>query len=142
MGSKLGSDSKGTRISVSCAWMRSRSASKSSRSWMTASSSRSDLIRLLSSLIRGCRADESWSSIVCCSSRRCWIRLCSVSTTRNYVIPSAGSQPTRPAEELTADDIPTPKGKTKWAPSTIQSMLTNEKYKGDALAQKPSPLNS
>ena len=30
----------------------------------------------------------------------------------------------------------TPAGKQKWNPSTIKSILTNEKYKGDALLQK------
>lgn len=40
------------------------------------------------------------------------------------------------ASELTAQGIPTPAGKEKWAGSTIKSILTNEKYKGDALLQK------
>lgn len=41
------------------------------------------------------------------------------------------------AKYLTEHQIPTPRGKTnKWAPSTIESILTNEKYKGDALLQK------
>lgn len=35
-----------------------------------------------------------------------------------------------------AERIPTPAGKEKWAGSTIKSILTNEKYKGDALLQK------
>ena len=37
---------------------------------------------------------------------------------------------------LTADGIQTPRGKDRWMNSTIQSILTNEKYKGDALLQK------
>ncbi len=37
---------------------------------------------------------------------------------------------------LTEQRIPTPKGKTQWCVSTIMSILTNEKYKGDALLQK------
>jgi len=37
---------------------------------------------------------------------------------------------------LEADAIPTPGGKTTWTTSTILSILTNEKYKGDALLQK------
>ena len=40
------------------------------------------------------------------------------------------------AKELTADGIPTPAGKTKWQQTTIESILTNEKYKGSALLQK------
>lgn len=37
---------------------------------------------------------------------------------------------------LTNKKIPTPAGKEKWATSTVKSILTNEKYKGDALLQK------
>ena len=40
------------------------------------------------------------------------------------------------AAELTKRGIPTPSGKTKWSVSTIRSILSNEKYKGDALLQK------
>ena len=40
------------------------------------------------------------------------------------------------AAELTADGIPTPGGKATWQASTVESILTNEKYKGDALLQK------
>jgi DNA invertase Pin-like site-specific DNA recombinase len=40
------------------------------------------------------------------------------------------------AKELTADGIKTPGGKDKWCISTIRSILSNEKYKGDALLQK------
>ncbi len=40
------------------------------------------------------------------------------------------------ADYLTEQKIPTPSGKTKWSVSTIKSILTNEKYKGDALLQK------
>lgn len=40
------------------------------------------------------------------------------------------------ADYLTEQGILTPKGKTKWSVSTIMSILTNEKYKGDALLQK------
>jgi len=40
------------------------------------------------------------------------------------------------AQELTADGIPTPMGRDAWSVSTIESMLTNEKYKGAALLQK------
>ncbi len=37
---------------------------------------------------------------------------------------------------LEADGIPTPAGKKRWQSATIMSILTNEKYKGDALLQK------
>lgn len=40
------------------------------------------------------------------------------------------------AKGLTDDHIKTPRGKDKWPKSTILSILTNEKYKGDALLQK------
>ena len=40
------------------------------------------------------------------------------------------------ARILTAEGIPTPGGKQKWAVSTIESILKNEKYRGDAILQK------
>ena len=40
------------------------------------------------------------------------------------------------AKSLTADGIPTPGGKSNWPASTVESILRNEKYKGDALLQK------
>lgn len=40
------------------------------------------------------------------------------------------------AKRLTEDGIPTPGGKAKWSRPVVQSILTNEKYKGDALLQK------
>ncbi len=40
------------------------------------------------------------------------------------------------ASHLTKLGIPTPAGKKNWQASTIESILTNEKYKGDALLQK------
>ena len=40
------------------------------------------------------------------------------------------------AQQLTSRGVPTPGGKTKWSVSTVKSILTNEKYKGDALLQK------
>jgi site-specific DNA recombinase len=41
------------------------------------------------------------------------------------------------AKYLTSQNVKTPTGKsTKWVYGTIQSILTNEKYKGDALLQK------
>ena len=40
------------------------------------------------------------------------------------------------AKTLTARGIPTPAKKTQWSTSTVRSILSNEKYKGDALRQK------
>lgn len=40
------------------------------------------------------------------------------------------------AKNLTDRKIPTPAGKEIWAVSTVKSILSNEKYKGDALRQK------
>lgn len=40
------------------------------------------------------------------------------------------------ASVLAARGIPAPGGKERWHPSTIYSIITNEKYRGDALLQK------
>ena len=48
----------------------------------------------------------------------------------------AGKSTGEIAKQLTADGIPTPAKKTKWHPSTIISILHNEKYRGDAKLQK------
>ncbi len=48
----------------------------------------------------------------------------------------AGKTPYDIAKHLTEDGIPTPMGKTKWHTTVIESILKNEKYKGDALLQK------
>ena len=40
------------------------------------------------------------------------------------------------AKELTRRELPTPGGGKTWNQSTVRSILTNEKYKGDALLQK------
>ncbi len=47
-----------------------------------------------------------------------------------------GKSPYVIAKELTAAGIPTPGGKAVWGRAVVQSILTNEKYKGDALLQK------
>lgn len=47
-----------------------------------------------------------------------------------------GHTPFSIAKELTNRGIKTPMGKDKWAQSTVQSILQNEKYRGDALLQK------
>ncbi len=47
-----------------------------------------------------------------------------------------GMTPYRIAKMLTEKEIPTPGGRIKWQSTTIESILTNEKYKGSALLQK------
>lgn len=47
-----------------------------------------------------------------------------------------GKSPSAIARHLTAENIPTPGGKKNWQSSVVQSILTNEKYKGDAILQK------
>ena len=45
------------------------------------------------------------------------------------------------AKELTARGLETPAKKKRWYPGTVESILTNEKYKGDALLQKRFTVN-
>lgn len=45
------------------------------------------------------------------------------------------------AKLLTKEGIPTPAGKQLWQASTIESILTNEKYRGSALLQKQFTIN-
>ena len=40
------------------------------------------------------------------------------------------------AKVLTEEQIPTPGGRSKWGSKVIESILINEKYKGDVLLQK------
>ena len=47
-----------------------------------------------------------------------------------------GMTPHSIAAELTSRDIKTPAGKDVWNQQTVRRMLSNEKYKGDALLQK------
>ncbi len=47
-----------------------------------------------------------------------------------------GKAPSAIAAYLTGEGIPTPGGKTIWRSKTVESILTNEKYKGDARLQK------
>ena len=47
-----------------------------------------------------------------------------------------GFTPYHIAKELTDMGVKTPAGKDKWHPSSVMSILQNEKYKGDALLQK------
>ena len=53
-----------------------------------------------------------------------------------YSLFLSGLTPHTIAKKLTAQGIRTPAGKEKWHSSTVKSILTNEKYKGDALLQK------
>lgn len=55
---------------------------------------------------------------------------------RIYSLFMEGKTPSGIARLLTSEDIPTPAGKTQWRSSTVESILTNEKYKGAALLQK------
>ena len=47
-----------------------------------------------------------------------------------------GMMPSIIATHLTKQGTPTPAGKKKWQCTTVESILTNEKYKGDAILQK------
>ena len=53
-----------------------------------------------------------------------------------YDLFMSGMTPFAVAQRLTTEGIPTPSGKTIWSASTVESILTNEKYKGDAILQK------
>ncbi len=48
----------------------------------------------------------------------------------------SGMAASRIAKTLTKEGVPTPGGRKKWQISVIESILSNEKYKGDALLQK------
>lgn len=60
---------------------------------------------------------------------------------RIYRLFLEGKTPSGIATIFTGEKIPTPGGKTKWSSSTVKSILTNEKYKGDALLQKTLTVN-
>lgn len=53
-----------------------------------------------------------------------------------YTMFLQGKTPTAIAKHLTAQGVPTPGGKERWQPAVVESILSNEKYKGDALLQK------
>jgi site-specific DNA recombinase len=53
-----------------------------------------------------------------------------------YMLFLRGMTPHTIAAALTEQGVPTPTKKKTWQPSTVLSILTNEKYKGDALLQK------
>ena len=48
----------------------------------------------------------------------------------------ASTTPYGIATKLTEENIPSPSGKQKWHAGTVKAILSNEKYKGDALLQK------
>lgn len=47
-----------------------------------------------------------------------------------------GKSPAYIARHLSVSGIPSPGGKPNWRPNTVISILSNEKYKGDAILQK------
>lgn len=53
-----------------------------------------------------------------------------------YALFLDGKTPSGIAASLTCQGIPTPGGNVRWSPSTVRSILQNEKYKGDARLQK------
>ena len=55
---------------------------------------------------------------------------------RIYRLFLEGKTPFGIAQILTADGVKSPGGKDRWNASCVKSILTNEKYKGDALLQK------
>jgi site-specific DNA recombinase len=55
---------------------------------------------------------------------------------RIYTMFIDGKTPFAIAKILTEEGIPTPAGKTKWGSAVVESILSNEKYKGSALLQK------
>ena len=59
-----------------------------------------------------------------------------VTVRRIYMEFLSGNSLQQKANGLTAEGINTPMGKTVWQPGVIQSILSNERYKGDALLGK------
>lgn len=55
---------------------------------------------------------------------------------RIYRMFMEGMTPYGIASKLTDERIPSPAGKEKWNAGTVKAILSNEKYKGDALLQK------
>ena len=47
-----------------------------------------------------------------------------------------GKSPAYIARFLSSCNIPSPAGRPQWRPETVKSILSNEKYKGDAILQK------
>lgn len=59
-----------------------------------------------------------------------------VTVRRIYSLFLRGMTPYGIARQLTAEGVLSPGGKEKWNAGAVRSILTNEKYKGDALLQK------
>ena len=59
-----------------------------------------------------------------------------VTVRRIYSLFLRGMTPYSIARQLTAEGVLSPGGKEKWNAGAVRSILTNEKYKGDALLQK------
>ncbi len=59
-----------------------------------------------------------------------------ITVRRIYSMFLQGLSPYGIATHLTADGVKSPGGKDKWNAGAVRSILTNEKYKGDALLQK------
>lgn len=55
---------------------------------------------------------------------------------RIYKMCVDGLTPSLIAKKLTEEGVATPGGRTNWQATVVESILTNEKYKGDALLQK------
>lgn len=55
---------------------------------------------------------------------------------RIYQLFMSGKTPYGIATQLTSEGLPTPAGKQRWHTTTVQSILTNEKYRGSARLQK------
>ena len=52
-----------------------------------------------------------------------------------------GKSPSAIASMLTGEGVPTPGGKAVWRSNVVSSILTNEKYSGNALLQKKITVN-
>ena len=61
---------------------------------------------------------------------------------RIYSLFLQGMTPYGIAKQLTSEGVKTPGGKDIWSGSTVKSILTNEKYRGDALLQKTYTVNT
>ncbi|MCD8054609.1 MAG: recombinase family protein [Lachnospiraceae bacterium] len=59
-----------------------------------------------------------------------------VTVRKIYQLFLEGKTPCGIATQLTREGIKSPAGRDKWNPSAVKSILSNEKYKGDALLQK------
>ena len=58
-----------------------------------------------------------------------------------YDLFMTGLTPNLICKRLMEEGILSPSGKPKWAPSTVRSILTNEKYMGDAMMGKSVSIN-